>query len=150
MYFRSCTGGPLHPRHYHIITLTQDDLYGAYFFPKGTTFISNAWKINRCEEYYNLPDNFLSDRFLKHPYGLRTSKALVTAEERKNSGRKALEAFGSGRRQCAGEQFSLTTILLAELKVVWAFDVSPPDAGVDISNETGYKDAQSQSQTISL
>lgn len=30
--------------------------------------------------------------------------------------------------------------MLAASKVVWAFDVLPPPAGVDVSIETGYKD----------
>lgn len=55
-------------------------------------------------------------------------------------GRRPLYAFGSGRRQCPGDQFALATILLAASKVVWAFDVLPPEGGVDISIETGYKD----------
>lgn len=126
-------------------TLTKDDRFGDYIFPKGTSFIANAWTIHRDEEHYERPEEFLPERFLKHPYGLRvtsdTSSKLETEEEMQSTGRRPLYAFGSGRRQCPGDQFAFTTILLAASKVIWAFDVLPPDGeGFDISIETGYKD----------
>lgn len=119
-------------------TLTRDDRFGEYIFPKGTTFIANAWTIHRNEQDYERPDDFLPERFIEHPYGLRTTKA--SADELESSGRRALYAFGSGRRQCPGEAFAYTTILLAASKIVWAFNVLAPKGGVDTSIETGYKD----------
>ncbi|KAK7708019.1 hypothetical protein SLS64_006841 [Diaporthe eres] len=121
--------------------VSEDDQYGDYFFPKGTTFIANAWTIHRDEKDYERPDEFMPERFVKHPYGLRRSNdAPATEEDLEKSGRRALYVFGSGRRQCPGEQFAFTTIMLAASKVVWAFDVLPPPGGVDVSIETGYKD----------
>ncbi|KAL2278789.1 hypothetical protein FJTKL_14132 [Diaporthe vaccinii] len=108
---------------------------------EGTTFIANAWTIHRDEKDYERPDDFMPGRFVKHPYGLRRSNdAPATEEDLEKSGRRALYVFGSGRRQCTGEQFAFTTIMLAASKVVWAFDVLPPPGGVDVSIETGYKD----------
>lgn len=107
-------------------------------FPKGTSFIANAWTIHRNEREYERPDDFVPERFLRHPHGLRTIK--LTAEELEGGGRRALYTFGSGRRQCPGEQFAFTTIMLAASKVIWAFDVLPPEGGLDTSIETGYKD----------
>lgn len=119
-------------------TLAKDDRFGDYLFPKGTTFIANAWGIHRNEDDYERPDEFLPERFLKHPYGLKPGAS--TEGELQGSGRRSLYAFGSGRRQCPGEQFAFTTILLAASKVVWAFNVQPPEGGIDVSIETGYKD----------
>lgn len=121
--------------------MSQDNQYGDYSFPKGTTFIANAWTIHRDEKDYERPDEFMPERFVKHPYGLhRSNDAPATREDLEKSGRWALYLFGSGRRQCPGEQFAFTTIMLAASKVVWAFDVLPPPGGVDVSIETGYKD----------
>lgn len=88
--------------------------------------------MHRNQEDYENPDEYDPERFLKHPYGLKRNEVA--------EGRRPLYAFGSGRRQCPGEQFAFTTILLAVSKVVWAFDVLPPEGGIDISIETGYKD----------
>ncbi|KAI1845953.1 hypothetical protein JX266_008040 [Neoarthrinium moseri] len=117
--------------------LSRDERVGEYFFPKGTVFIANAWTIHRNEEEYDRPNDFIPDRFLNNPFGLRPS---FKADELENSGRRALYAFGSGRRQCPGEQFAMTSVLLAASKVVWAYDISPPPGGLDISVETGFKD----------
>lgn len=121
-------------------TLAQDDQYGGYFFPKGTTFIANAWAIHRNENDYERPDQFIPERFVRHPYGLRHDKAGLTTEDLEKSGRRALYNFGFGRRRCPGEQFAFTTVMLAASKAIWAFDVLPPPGGIDLSIETGYKD----------
>ncbi|KAL1846964.1 hypothetical protein Daus18300_014094 [Diaporthe australafricana] len=139
---RPPTGDMLGKLVYLRACISEDDRYGDYIFPKGTTFIANAWTIHRNEQEYERPDDYMPERFVKHPYGLRrSSDAPATEEELENSGRRALYAFGSGRRQCPGEQFAFTTIMLAACKVVWAFDVLPPPEGVDVSIETGFNDA---------
>lgn len=117
--------------------LTRDERIGQYFFPKDTIFIANAWTIHRNEEEYDRPDEFIPERFLDNPFGLRPS---YKATELENSGRRAIYAFGSGRRQCPGEQFAYTSVLLAASKIVWAYDVLPPSGGLDVSIETGFKD----------
>jgi cytochrome P450 len=117
--------------------LTRDEYVGEYFFPAGTMFIANAWSIHRNEEEYDRPNDFIPERFLESPFGLRPA---FKANELENSGRRALYAFGSGRRQCPGEQFAFTAVLLAAAKIAWAYDISPPAGGLDISVETGFKD----------
>lgn len=130
-------------------TLTKDDRFGDHVFPKGTTFIANAWAMHRNPDDYDKPDDFVPERFLAHPYGLKrhsistsNSNSNSSTEEDEELGRRRpLYAFGSGRRQCPGEQFAFTTILLAAAKLVWAFNVLPPEGGgLDLSIETGYKD----------
>ncbi|KAK8108356.1 cytochrome P450 [Apiospora sp. TS-2023a] len=120
--------------------LTRDERLGPYFFPKGTMFIANAWTIHRNEDEYDRPYYFIPERFLDNPFGTRPSLA-ASSENLENSGRRALYAFGSGRRQCPGEQFAFTSVLLAASKVVWAYDIRPPSGGkFDVSVETGFKD----------
>ncbi|ETS75437.1 hypothetical protein PFICI_12381 [Pestalotiopsis fici W106-1] len=117
--------------------LTRDERVGKYAFPGGTMFIANAWTIHRNEEEYDRPDEFIPERFLDNPFGLRPSYATQDLEK---SGRRALYAFGSGRRQCPGEQFAFTSVLLAASKLIWAYDILPPPHGLDISIENGFKD----------
>ncbi|KAI4594264.1 hypothetical protein KJ359_008539 [Pestalotiopsis sp. 9143b] len=99
----------------------------------GTMLIANAWTIHRNEEEYDRPDEFIPERFMDNEFGLRPGYKA-------GSGRRALYAFGSGRRQCPGEDFAVTAVLLAASKVIWACDITPPSGGVDYSIETGYKD----------
>lgn len=83
----------------------------------------------------------MPEHFVKHPYGLRRDNdGPATEQELEKSGRRALYAFGSGRRLCVGEKFAFTTVMLAASKAIWAFDVLPPPGGIDLSIETGYKD----------
>ena len=97
--------------------------------------------MNRDELDYEQPDQFMPERFVKHPYGLRRDNDdPETEEDLERSGRRALYSFGFGRRRCPGEQFAFTTVMLAASKAIWAFDVLPPPGGIDLSIETGYKD----------
>ncbi|KUI69344.1 Steroid 17-alpha-hydroxylase/17,20 lyase [Cytospora mali] len=121
-------------------TLATDDRFGDYVFPKGTTFIANAWTIHRNENEYERPEEFDPERFVKNPYGFRTDNNPASQEKLDSSGRRALYTFGSGRRQCPGEQFAFTSTTLAASKLIWAFDVLPPLEGVDLSIESGYED----------
>lgn len=120
--------------------LSKDDRYGDYVFPKGTTFIANAWTIHRNEDEYEHPDDFDPERFVKDPFGFRTDIPPGLKQDLDGSGRRVLYTFGSGRRQCPGEQFTFTNITLAASKLIWVFDILPPPEGVDISIESGYKD----------
>lgn len=97
-------------------------------------FIANAWTIHRNEDEYDRPDEFIPERFIQNPFGFRESVDV------KDGSRRALYAFGSGRRQCPGELFAYSTISLTLSKLLWAYDVLPPPEGVDISIETGFLD----------
>lgn len=121
--------------------LVKEDRYGDYVFPKGTAFIACAWAIHRNEDEYERPDEFDPERFVKNPLGLRTDHPLASQQSLDGSGRHALYTFGSGRRQCPGEQFAITTMMLAASKLIWALDVFPQPRGVDMSIESGYGDA---------
>ncbi|KAJ5092655.1 cytochrome P450 [Penicillium alfredii] len=114
--------------------LTRDESVGGYVYPKGTMLIANAWTIHRNEEEYDRPDEFIPERFIDNPFGMRNVPDV------KDASRRVLYAFGSGRRQCPGELFAYTTISLTLSKLLWAYDILPPPGGVDISVETGFQD----------
>lgn len=117
--------------------LAKEDRVGDYVFPAGTSFIANAWTIHRDESLYDRPEEFVPERWLDNAYGV-VSAAL--AKEMETSGRRKLYAFGSGRRQCPGQQFAFVAVLLAVSKLVWAYDILPPGPGaVDVSIETGFQ-----------
>lgn len=97
-------------------------------------FIANAWTIHRNEEDYDRPDDFIPERFIDNPFGMRHPP------DGQEGTRRALYAFGSGRRQCPGELFAYTTISLTLSKLLWAYDVLPPPGGIDMSVETGFQD----------
>lgn len=97
-------------------------------------FIANAWTINRNEEDYDRPDEFIPERFIDNPFGMRR------APDGQEGSRRVLYAFGSGRRQCPGEHFAYTTISLTLSKLLWSYDVLPPPGGIDMSVETGFED----------
>ena len=48
--------------------------------------------------------------------------------------------FGAGRRVCPGMQAAKQSLLLGIAKILWAFDILPPDGGkkIDLSMETGF------------
>ncbi|KAK8076792.1 Cytochrome P450 [Apiospora phragmitis] len=121
--------------------LTRDEHPRPYLFPEGTMFIANVWTIHQNEEEYERPHDFIPERFLDNPFGLRPSVAAAD-EKLENSRCRALYAFGSGRRQCPGEQFAFTSVLLTASKLVWAYDIRPPPGGgiFDVSVETSFKD----------
>ncbi|KAK9781621.1 putative Cytochrome P450 [Seiridium cardinale] len=119
--------------------LSKDERIGQYFFPKGTVFIANAWTIQRNGKEYDRPNEFIPERFIDSPFGLSSSFKTDT-DDLENRGRKVLYVFGAGRRQCPGEQFAMTSLLLAAAKIVWAYNILPPPGGLDMSVETGYKD----------
>ncbi|PVH99883.1 cytochrome P450 [Periconia macrospinosa] len=117
-------------------TLDKDDIFKGYFFTKGTVFLANAWTLNHNEEDYDRPEEWIPERFLENAYGLRPERFAPATL----GSRRALYAFGSGRRICPGIDFAFTSLLLASSKILWAHDVLPPLEGVDISIETGYED----------
>ncbi|KAH7024594.1 cytochrome P450 [Microdochium trichocladiopsis] len=118
--------------------LNQEDSFEGYVFPKNTTFIIDAWTIGHDEEMYDRPDEFVPERFLDNPLGLRREAA--EGVEGSGGHRRPVYAFGAGRRQCPGEQFSYTYIPLTVAKLLWAFDISAPAGGIDLSIETGFVD----------
>lgn len=115
--------------------LARDDTYGDFRFPKGTTFIINAWSIHHDEEWYDDPSSFRPERYLDNPLGVKPSM-LARAER---EGRRPTWNFGSGRRICPGAEYAENQVLLTVAKLAWAFDMTARGPGpVDTSIETGY------------
>ncbi|EIM84314.1 cytochrome P450 [Stereum hirsutum FP-91666 SS1] len=92
--------------------LTEDDVFGDYFIPKGSTVIGNIWAILHDESVYG-PDanDFNPDRYLNNP-DLPEPEAV----------------FGFGRRICPGRFMARESVwlavasILATLKIEKAVD----------------------------
>ncbi|KAK9792845.1 putative Cytochrome P450 [Seiridium cardinale] len=110
----------------------EDDTLDGYFIPKGTVVLGNAWAVQHDPEMYDSPEDFNPDRFIRNHYGTKGP-----AEEAQTESRKQLYCFGTGRRQCPGDVFAQTSIMIAIVKLVWAFDIVAEEK-IDLSMETGF------------
>ncbi|KAI0185481.1 cytochrome P450 [Xylaria flabelliformis] len=116
---------------------TQDDVYNGYKISKGTVVIMNVWNIHHSEEDYEEPEKFDPERFLRHPFGMRLDKAHDPARMEASSTRVNYD-FGAGRRICPGMHLAKLNLLLGLAKIVWAFEILPPEGKeIDLSIETG-------------
>ncbi|KAL4861812.1 cytochrome P450 [Aspergillus spectabilis] len=117
---------------------SRDDIYNGYRIPKGTTMIMNVWQIHHSPEDYDSPDEFIPERFLRHPFGMRPDEAHEATHLESASARVTYD-FGAGRRICPGMHSAKQSLLLGLAKVLWAFDVLPPEGReIDLSLEMGF------------
>lgn len=63
------------------------------------------------ERYYERPDEFIPERFLTHPYGIKPG---VTDDP----ARRGNILFGAGRRVCPGIQLANTSIVCHKLNAL--------------------------------
>ncbi|KAF2174241.1 hypothetical protein M409DRAFT_35217 [Zasmidium cellare ATCC 36951] len=123
-------------------TLTQDDHYEGYFFPKGTMFFANTWSIHRSQEFAR-PDDFIPERFLKNKFGIdqkASGDADIHPTQDGGDGRRIHYVFGAGRRICSGQRMAEHSLMINLAKLVWAFNfTAPPNTTIDTSIETGYE-----------
>lgn len=115
--------------------LDQDDVYRGYRLPKGTIVIVNAFGIQNDPRAYAAPDVFRPERFLQHPLG-----TTPESNSDENDSHRLFYTFGAGRRGCPGERTALTTLQVAAVRMLYAFDVQPvPGAPpLDLGVRTGY------------
>lgn len=98
----------------------------------------NVWHIHHAEEDYDEPDEFIPERFLQHPFGMRLDQAHDPTHMEASSARVTYD-FGAGRRICPGMNSAKQNLLLGLAKVLWAFDILPPEGKeIDLSLETGF------------
>ncbi|OHF03096.1 cytochrome P450 [Colletotrichum orchidophilum] len=118
--------------------LAREDVYRGFTFPQGTTFLLNTYGIHKDERWYDRPDEFVPERYLANPWGVRPAMAAAAARDK----RHATYNFGAGRRMCPGLEYAENQILMTMAKLAWEFTVVPAAAeGVgrlDTSIETGF------------
>ncbi|KKO99964.1 cytochrome P450 [Trichoderma harzianum] len=100
-----------------------------YHIPKGTTIMTNVWTIQRDPEFYEDPERFEPERYLRNPLGIKDGAPTEN--------RKALYTFGFGRRECPGKEFFFQQMELTMVQVLWAFDLIPTGE-LDTDVATGF------------
>ncbi|KAJ4351218.1 uncharacterized protein N0V89_006557 [Didymosphaeria variabile] len=118
---------------------SQDDIYNGFRIPRGTAVIANVWNIHHSEEDYEEPEKFIPERFLRHPFGMRSHEGTHDPARLEASGARVTYDFGAGRRICPGMYLAKHSVLLGLAKMIWAFDILPPKGKeIDLDLETGY------------
>ena len=118
---------------------SRDDIVDGHRIPKGSSIIPNVWNIHHDEADYENPDDFIPERFLQHPFGMKMDDEHDPARMEKQ-GRRTNYTFGAGRRVCLGIESAKKSFLVGMAKFLWAFEVHPrePERGVDLSIDTGF------------
>ncbi|CAG9957146.1 unnamed protein product [Clonostachys rosea f. rosea IK726] len=109
--------------------LDRDDIVDGYRIPKGTAVLANVWSMQRNPDDYDQPDEFIPERYLNHPLGLRKGAD--------DTHKRATYTFGAGRRLCPGEAFAQNAIIIAIAKLLWSFKIEPAGP-LDLNYETGF------------
>ncbi|EMD37925.1 hypothetical protein CERSUDRAFT_73707 [Gelatoporia subvermispora B] len=89
----------------------EDDIYNGYFFPKGTTFITNSWNMLHDPQIYSEPEAFKPERFIPQD-----------GKEAELDPRQI--AFGFSRRTRPGLQLADFNIFTQCAMLLAVFDVS--------------------------
>ncbi|KAJ5431583.1 hypothetical protein N7445_009315 [Penicillium cf. griseofulvum] len=100
-----------------------------YRIPKGTTVMTNVWTIQRDPEFYDDPESFIPERYLRNPLGIKDGAPTQN--------RKPLYTFGFGRRECPGKDFFFQQMEITMAQVIWAFDFVPTGP-LDTDVRTGF------------
>ena len=107
---------------------TENDVYGGFHIPAGTTILGNSWAINLNDEYYPQPHTFDPVRFLAD----KDLTALGLAKQpysgvKSHPSRSGHSSFGWGRRICPGADLASNSLFIALASLLWAYDILPCD-----------------------
>ncbi|KAF8325803.1 cytochrome P450 [Cantharellus anzutake] len=101
--------------------LSENDEWGGYHLPKGSTVILNIWEIHMNPRRYANPEEFIPERFEEFP--LPTTDYVSSPDYMSRD----VYTFGAGRRVCPGSHIAEMDLFLALSKIIWAFDLATPD-----------------------
>jgi cytochrome P450 len=114
-------------------------VFEGYRIPKDTVIIQNTYRILHDPAFFDRPDDYVPERFLDNPAGLRPEVAAAGKSAAAAYSRATSFVFGAGRRACPGDSFSWQSMMVLMAKLLWACDLrAVGGAGaVDVSPE-GY------------
>ena len=92
------------------ITL-KDDTYKDYGYPGGTIVLLFFYGLHRDKKYWDNPESFVPDRFLKQNIDKEKQKAFYP--------------FGAGPRLCIGNSFALAEMAIFLQTIIHNFDIEP-------------------------
>jgi len=93
----------------------KDDVYNGYAIRRHTMVIPNIWSMQRDEDHFPNPSEFLPERFL------RDSNKQYAEHDPLTEGHYA---FGFGRRACPGKFMGAKSIWICIAQMIWAFDIT--------------------------
>lgn len=92
----------------------RDDVFRGYMFPRDLTIVGNLWAIHRNPRDFPDPDVFDPDRFME-----------TGERKRPYPNTRGHNAFGWGRRACSGQPLAEQGLIMAIVRLLWAFEVRP-------------------------
>lgn len=92
--------GPLGVPH----AMVEDTVIDGFLYPKDAVLFLNAYGMFHDERYYDRPEEFLPERWLKNQYGVRSL-------EDDDQARRPNLFFGGGRRVCPGMWFAKSSMV---------------------------------------
>ncbi|CAL1705110.1 unnamed protein product [Somion occarium] len=98
-------------------TTTADERVGDFLIPKGATIFMNVWAIYHHEDYFDNPELFDPERYMRSELGAKPG--ADTTGLRNDLG------FGGGRRICPGSNLASNSISLNTMNLLWAFRFLP-------------------------
>jgi cytochrome P450 len=123
--FRLHPQAPLNIPHKSI----EDTTLGGFDFPANTTLFMNIYAIQRDPKWWERPEEFDPERFIKNP------EINVTGNHFQ------LIPFGAGRRQCPGMPLGILFVQMGLARLMHSFEFSLPDgadpATLDMSHSFG-------------
>jgi cytochrome P450 len=116
----------------------QDTTLGGFDFPANTQLFINIYAIQRDPKWWERPEEFDPERFIKNP------EINVTGNHFQ------LIPFGSGRRQCAGMPLGLLFVQIGLARLMHSFQFSLPDGQDPTTLEMSETFGLTMPRTISL
>jgi cytochrome P450 len=122
--FRFRPVGPLGIPH----EMVEDAVVDGMLFPKGAVVFYNLFGMFHDERYFDRPSEFIPERFLKHPLGVKEGI-------KDDPARRTNMIFGGGKRVCPGSAFAKTSLEMNTANIVWGLDILPgidPNTGKEV------------------
>lgn len=103
--------------------VTKDIHLGKYHIPVNTTIGVFPYVLHRNPKYFDKPNDFIPERWLKRTTEKLNFQARLAHETLKT----AFLPFSLGKRNCVGRPLALLEIRVVMLKLLQVFDILPPD-----------------------
>ncbi|KAI9496236.1 cytochrome P450 [Zychaea mexicana] len=127
------------PMHFALPRETTEDLeYKGYHIPKSTVLLANTFTMNFSEEYYDEPEKFIADRFLKDQRPFAVSASASPEKKRDQF------VFGWGRRLCPGAHLADVEYFAMMVRILATINIEPPldDKGEPVHGDlNAFRDA---------
>ncbi|KAF8889650.1 cytochrome P450 [Infundibulicybe gibba] len=98
--------------------MVQEEIIDGVVYPKDAVIFANLYGMFHDERYFESPEEFLPERFLSHPLGVKQGI-------KDDPARRPNMLFGGGRRVCPGIAFAKTSLEINVANFVWGFNFFP-------------------------